>query len=216
MGLLAILNAIRASGEVQVRDIEEHTFRQIHKIRTNGRLNAERVKEEAHAATVAPAYKECARILHRARLESLQIVGDKREDLVDTALDQTRGHLEGMRTDVAYPAVLRRLVHEALDELTGSHEALGNVRLEADRRDQKLLEDILSSIGLNLEANYNLDCWGGLIAKSQDGQVVVINTLEARLERATPYLRRCLAALFENEDPESEISYVVEMVGASG
>jgi len=55
-----------------------------------------------------------------------------------------------------------------------------------------------------------LDCWGGLVAKSEDGRIVVINTLEERLERATPFLRRYLAAFFENEQLESEASRVVE------
>jgi V/A-type H+-transporting ATPase subunit E len=215
VSLLAILNAIRASGEAQVQDIEENTYHKVHKIQVNARLNAEQITEEAYTETVAPAFRERARILHHARLESLQIAGNKREDLVDTALDQIQGHLAGMRTDIVYPEVLRKLVRETLDELSGSLEAIGRARLEADPRDQELLENILSNMELNLDINCNLDCWGGLIAKSQDGRVVVINTLEARLERATPYLRRYLAALFESEAPESERSYVVEMVGAS-
>jgi vacuolar-type H+-ATPase subunit E/Vma4 len=44
-----------------------------------------------------------------------------------------------------------------------------------------------------------LNTWGGLIAASADGRVVVINTLEARLEQALPFLRRHLAAYFEEE-----------------
>ncbi len=110
--------------------------------------------------------------------------------------------------------MFRRLTQEALDELAGSLEKPGKARLEADPRDQEQLESILSGIGLNLEVSYCLNCWGGIVAKSQDGQVVVINTLEARLERAAPYLRRYLAALFESEHPESETSQVVEVAVA--
>jgi vacuolar-type H+-ATPase subunit E/Vma4 len=62
----------------------------------------------------------------------------------------------------------------------------------------------LTDLGLTLPINYNLDCWGGLIAQSEDGRVVVINTLETRLERAIPYLRRYLAALYEEEHFEPE------------
>jgi len=211
MGLHAILDAIRASGQAQVREIDERAFRQIREKQVNARLDAERIEAESRSAAAAPAIKERARILHRARLEALQITGTGREALVDTALDQTRGHLEGLRTDAAYPAVLRRLTQEALDELVDPREKSGKARLEADPRDREQIEGILSGLGLDLEVGYCLNCWGGLVAKSQDGRVVVINTLEARLERATPYLRRYLAALFESEHPESEMSQVVDL-----
>jgi vacuolar-type H+-ATPase subunit E/Vma4 len=215
MGLLAILDAVRASGEAQVRELEESALRQIREIRAGARLDAERVAEEARLATVAPAIRERARILHRARLEALQIIGNKREALVDAALDQTRGHLEGLRTDAAYPAVLQRLTEEALGELERSLEELGSAQVEADPRDRELMERILSGTGFKLEVSYSLTCWGGLIAKSRDGRVVVINTLEARLERATPFLRRQLAGLFEGESPQRESSQVVDLVHAS-
>lgn len=210
MSLSAILDAIRASGEAQVREIEERTNRQIHAMQADARLVAKRVAEETCSSVVAPALSECSQILHRAHLEALQIAGNAREALVDAALEQTRSHLEGLRADLSYPAVLRRLTQEALRELEGSHEELGKAQLNIDLRDRELMESILADIGLNLEVICSLNCWGGLIAKNQDGRVVVINTLEARLERATPYLRRYLAGLFENEDLESKLIKVVD------
>jgi V/A-type H+-transporting ATPase subunit E len=214
MSLLAILDAIRESGEAQVREIEEDARRQIEEIRANARLEAERIAEEASSAAALPAIRERARILQRARLEALQITGNKREALVDAALDQTRGHLEGLRTDAAYPAVLQRLTEETLDELESSLEEPTTAELSVDPRDRELMERILSVKGLNVGVSYSLTCWGGLIARSQDGRVVIINTLEARLERATPYLRRYLAGLFESERQESKLSQVVNMATA--
>ncbi len=149
---------------------------------------------------------ERARILHHARLEALRIVGDVRETLVDTALDQTRGRLASIRLDTCYPAVLRRLTEEAFNELGVSIEEIGKTRLEADLRDRTLAERILFDLGLDLTVSCELDCWGGLIVRSEDGRVVIVNTLEARLERAAPYLRRYLAALFEDGPPETSIS----------
>jgi V/A-type H+-transporting ATPase subunit E len=215
MSLPAILDAIRASGQAEILEIEEGARRQIQEMRANARLEGERIAEETCSAAVAPAIRERARILHRARLEALQVTGNKREGLVDAALDQTRGHLEGLRTDAAYPAVLQRLTQEALDELERSREDLGRAQLDVDPRDRELMESILSDIGLNLEVSYSLNCWGGLIAKSQDGRVVVINTLEVRLERAAPHLRRYLAGLFEGEHQESKFTQVVDMAAAS-
>ena len=72
-------------------------------------------------------------------------------------------------------------------------------------RDKELLEHVLGEMGLNLSVEYSLNCWGGLIAKSSDSRVVIINTLEARFNRALPFLRRHLAASFENQ--QTAVSY---------
>jgi V/A-type H+-transporting ATPase subunit E len=215
MSLLAILEAIRASGDAQVRQVEEHANHQIYALRKNALLEAEKVAEETFSASVAPAMRERSRIIHRARLEAMQITGNEREVLVDAALEQTRGHMEGLRNDVSYPAVLQRLTKEALHELEGSHENLERVQLNVDPRDHALIERILLDMDLNLEIVSNLKSWGGLIAQSQDNRVVVINTLEARLERAIPFLRQYLANLFENENLENKLTKIVEMAIAS-
>jgi vacuolar-type H+-ATPase subunit E/Vma4 len=102
------------------------------------------------------------------------------------------------------------LIEEALAELKGSVTAARVIQLEADPRDRAVLEGILHEMQWELSVRYVLDCWGGLVAKSEDGRVVAINTMEARSERATPHLCRYLAALFENEGPEVEVSQVAE------
>ena len=210
MSLHAILEAIRASGSAQVREIEKRAYTRSNEILANSRLEAEEVKAEARTVAIAPAINERARIIQQARLEGLQIVGSVRKELVDSVLDQIYGRLAGIRSDRTYAQVLRRLIQESLTELAGPSGEVEKVQLQADAQDQALFESILLEMKLDLEISYELDCWGGLVAKSEDGRIVVINTLEERLERATPFLRRYLAALFENEQLESEASQVVE------
>lgn len=214
MSLQAILEAIRATGQAQVKEIEEKARDQVNEILAEARIEAEQVEKQACAAAVTPSARERARIIHQARLEALQITGDVRETLVEATLDQTRGRLAGIRTDPVYPKMLRQLAQEALTELEKSLEEAGKARLEADVRDRGLLEIILSDLRLKLPVSYELNCWGGLVAKSRDGRVVVINTLETRLDRATPYLRSYLAALFEKELPEVEVDRDVELATA--
>jgi len=199
MSLHAILEVIRASGAQEVRKIEADANTQAREILANARLEADRIRKESRDAVVTPVFKERARIIHRARLKALQISGDVRESFVDASLEQTRGHLAGIRTDTSYPHILRSLLLESLKELSGSLEISGTAQLEADPRDKKLLEQFIFDLGLVVTPSYPLNCWGGLIAKSEDGRIVAINTIEARFKRATPYLRRLLAALFEDQ-----------------
>lgn len=197
MGLQAILVEVRASGDSQVQEIQEDTQSQVNGILAKAQMEARQIEEDSCEAAIAPAIAERARILHRARLAALRIVGDVREDLVNTAITRTREHLASTRADPSYPEVLRRLTAEALSGLTAD----GQAQLLADPRDRALLSQILKELGLTLPVSYELSCWGGLIARSQDGRVLVINTLESRLEHVTEFLRSYLAELFEAEEP---------------
>jgi V/A-type H+-transporting ATPase subunit E len=204
MSLHAILEAILESGAQQVAEIEASAYKRTHEILASARMEASQIEQDACARARSPAFRERARILHRARMEALQIIGNTREALVDKALDQIRGRLAGMRTDRLYPAVLHFLTSEALEELESSEIEIGRAVLEADRRDRLAMESILREMGLKIPVRYTLTTWGGVTARSEDSRVVVINTLETRLERAAPYLRRYLAACFENEPSETE------------
>lgn len=203
MGLQAILDNIRAVGNAQIQEIERTAQSQASEILAHARMEAEQIEEDASANISAPAIAERARIIHRARLDALHIVGSVRENLVDTAILRTREHLADFRPDSAYSLVLRALTEETLVQLTSS-EKDGRPQLLADPRDKDLLQKILQDLKLNIPVSYELNCWGGVIAQSEDERVVVINTFESRLEQATSFLRRHLAASFEEEQFEVE------------
>ena len=198
MSLEAILEAIRLDGDAQVEAIERHASEQVNEILATAHSEAAEIREAAWNEAVAPASKERARVLHRARLESMRILGQRREQLVDASLEQTRAELAGLRAQRIYPDVLCRLLEEALRELAATIGETGYLRLEADPRDRDLMESMLRHMVLDTSVSYTLDSWGGVNAQSEDGRVAVANNLESRLERALPFLRRTLAAWFEN------------------
>lgn len=203
MSLQAILDNIYASGEAQIAEIEKASQARVGEVLAHARMEARQIEDDASAAASAPAAQERARILHRARLEALRLVGSVREELVDTALCQTREHLANIRTNIAYVEVLPRLAEEALTALDAPTRNEKAVLVVAEQ-DQDIIKKVLGELDENLQLSNDLQCWGGLIVRSEDGRVVVINTLEARLERATPFLRGYLASFFEAEEPEIE------------
>lgn len=230
MSLQAILEAIFAAGEAEAGAIEERAAIQAREIEAENLLEAQLAKEEAFKEASAPAAHERSRILHQAHLEAMRILGSVRDELVEKAFEQIRERLSHYRSDPNYPRVLSKLVQEALSELEGSTDAIRtsglsqpdlvpksprqDVLLLADQRDRDVLENILTTIKLDLPGAdelelpilYELECWGGVVARSADGQIVSINTLESRFERAAPFLRRYLAARFEGEFSEDELS----------
>lgn len=201
MSLQAILAAIRASGEAKVKEIEAAAQEEL----AQHRAEVQRLRQESNKAVSAPGAAERARIMSRARLKAQRILSEAREDLIDDAIDQARKHLASIRNDPVYPDILRQLTKEALANLEGSLGEAEKPQLGADPRDHELLESILSNMGLDLPVSGELDCWGGIIAKSDDSHVIVVNTLEGRLTRAMPYLRRCLGALIEEDQPKPSV-----------
>jgi vacuolar-type H+-ATPase subunit E/Vma4 len=110
--------------------------------------------------------------------------------------------------------LLSRLIQEALDDLSRSLEEREGIVLEADPRDRIIVQRLLAELPPDLRMSYPLTCWGGVIARSADGRIVVTNTLETRLERAMPHLRRYLASQLAYAAPETGTSQVTAYTGA--
>jgi V/A-type H+-transporting ATPase subunit E len=201
MSLSAIVEAILVSGEAQVQEIEAQCRMTVHGILAEARLEAEQAQADACASALAPAARERSRLLQRARLEALRSIGSAREALVEAALDRVHGRLAALRSSPGYAAILARLAVEARDELAATLGEGSVACFEVSRRDREILERSQKTLFPEIPVTVGLDGWGGVTAKSQDGRVVVINTLESRLERATPTLRHMLALMFEDENP---------------
>jgi V/A-type H+/Na+-transporting ATPase subunit E len=206
MGLQGVLESIQASGEAQLGELEAQTNRLVREIHAEAEAQVRAIQQETRDAALAEASAERARILHQARLEVLHDQGGVREALIQATLDQVRGWLRNLRVAESYPYILRRLADESLKEIADFTNLMQEIHLDADPRDQDILSDIVSGLGLKIKVNYSLDSWGGLIARSEDGRIVVINTLESRLDRAIPHLSRYLAAFYEDEIAVSESS----------
>ncbi len=208
MGLQAILEAVAAAGEAEVDQIRERAAVKAREILANAMFEGDQAREDACTAASAPANRERARILHDARLEALQVTGNVREALIEETLAKVRQELKGMRTKPDYPHLLQYWMRETLSDLTGKTPqdtafsgaaSEHSVLIESDPRDRDRIETILEQAGWDLEVRYCLNCWGGIIARTADDQIVAINTIESRLERALPSLRRSLADFFENQ-----------------
>jgi V/A-type H+-transporting ATPase subunit E len=205
MSLEAVLAAIRDSGEDQVREIEAAAHAEVQNTTAQNKSENQRLRQEAREKASALGAAERARILNQARLEAQSVINDVREELIDSALDDALKSLARLRKDPLYKDMSRHLIEETLAQIAGSLQENEKPQLEADPRDKALFKRILSNLKLKFNVDYDLDCLGGLIARSEDGRVVVINTVDARLARATPYLRRSLGVIFSASPSEPAV-----------
>lgn len=199
MSLQAILDRIQAAGEAQAAEIRQKAEQEAQAILREAREQAEAAYQAAYREATASVETERARILNQARFDALCLTGKAYEEMVEAALAGVSAQLAEYRGCADYPALLERILEELLPGKDGSKPLEERIILEADPRDQELLETILRRRGLALRVDYRLSCWGGLNAYAPDGAFRLVNTLESRLEQALPYLRQQLMAWFAQE-----------------
>lgn len=199
MSLDTILKEIHDSAEAGIQAIEARTDSQVQAMIDEAQAEAETIRQENCRQALGPAWADRAHLLNRARLRSVQIIAEAHQAVMEQTLDRVRERLAQLRTETDYPQVLHSLTSEALETLGRVSQNGSDLSLRADERDRDSLEQILKELDHNPAVTYDLEQWGGVIAVSADGRLVVDNTLEARLDRAWPYLTRVLAATFTGE-----------------
>lgn len=208
MSLEAILEAIEASGQDEIDKIREQAEQEANEILETAREEAQAIKEAERQKMLRAAHRERAHLLHDAGSQRLKIQQEGREHLIEEILEQARQRLQHFRTQQAYGEVLRHFIEEALEALIPSLPEDDVAVIEIDPRDREQIEGFLQDLPREMNLEEGADSWGGATLTSQDGRVRVINTLEARLDRATAYLYSSLSARFENHRDEDSLSDV--------
>lgn len=204
MTLEAMLGVIEADGEQRIQQLKIDSEERVQSILNEARMLAEKLKREQISKREKEAHIESTRILQHARHEAIVIQQEVHSQITNTALDSIRKQLPDLRKRADYIDVLKHLIIEAYDLLLPSLESGERPCIEADSRDAALIDSLLESPAFlgriqSATVEYTLDCAGGIKLKNADGTIVVQNTLENRLEQATPEIQRYLAGLFEKQ-----------------
>ena len=90
-----------------------------------------------------------------------------------------------------YVKLVTQLLDESIKELGTS-----NVIVECNAKDKSILQSILPKFsGATLSSN-TINCLGGVFVKSKNGSMSFDNTLDARIERLKPLIRKDIALKF--------------------
>ena len=200
MDIADILDTIEASGVEQIEAIRKKAQEE-----ADARLNvagkeAKEIREKVCSEIVRSAERQRRKMLHETNLKCLQIEEQARGKLIDEFLKRTRERLKNSREDERYPDILRRLTVDAVKALSDSLNGDGTVIVESGPRDEEHIRKILKELSYDGKSNGEDESWGGVTASSGDGRVKVINTLQERMERATPYLRTSFSIRLKGDD----------------
>lgn len=194
MGLEDILRAIEREAEEERSRIQADAQQEIDALIDRAREEATRIEEDVRRDGEKRDRADAERVLLRARAEALRRLRGSREAVYAQALERARSRLASIRATPAYLPMFRAMQEEALSAMREAEV------VQVDPRDAALAEGLLPGSSLRLCIRPDIETWGGVVVRTQDGRGVR-NTLEERLERAEPFLRPIVASVVPGMAP---------------
>jgi V/A-type H+-transporting ATPase subunit E len=146
------------------------------KVISNGKKEADKIEKQI----VGSADIE-------ARNKQLLLLEEAVEKVFSKALDQ----ISNVDRSGDYSNLIKSLLKEST-QILGTSE----ITVFTNAKDKGVVQSALSKFsGAELSSD-TIDCIGGIIAKSKDGTVKFDNTLDARIERLKPLIRKEIASTF--------------------
>lgn len=189
MGLADILAAIEAGAAEELAAIVAETDAAVADILADATRAAAAAHHRNATAGDAATGRRADHIVNAARLDADRSRRSAVEQVYDDLRVRVGERLSGIRDDPVYPILLGQLVDECRAVLPEA------AVLAVDEADVEQARHILAEIGWDgCRVEGAIATVGGAVAQAGDGRSVV-NTLETRLERADPHLRRLAAEL---------------------
>ena len=176
MALENVLETIRREADEEVERRRADAREAAAGIERDARAQASAWRAEMESAAAQEGAEIRRRLVDAARLEALRKTRESQEAVFAEAHQQLRERLRDARGRPDYAALFAALLAEAQAALPDAE------MIRIDPRDAALAT----------HADSTLETWGGVELEAADGRIVR-NTLEERLRRAQPELRRLAA-----------------------
>jgi V/A-type H+-transporting ATPase subunit E len=113
------------------------------------------------------------------------------EEAVDKVFSKLLDQIANVDRSGDYSNLIKTLIDEAT-KILGTSEII----VSTNAKDKDIVQSALSQFsGAELSSD-TIDCLGGVKAKSKDGAMTFDNTIDARVERMKPLIRKEIAAKF--------------------
>ncbi len=168
-------------------------------------LESSKSKLEAERARIIESAKKQAENLKRQIVGSSRLAARNKELVmietdVNEAFEKARARLAGAGKDEAYRSLMARMVEESLPSV-GSDEVI----VECNKNDAELVKKIVADLAkknTKIKARVSdqpINALGGIRVKSADGAMTFDNTLDSRIERLKPLIRKNIAKMLRGE-----------------
>ncbi len=113
------------------------------------------------------------------------------EDSVQKVFEKAIEKIKSSTHDDNYSKLIESLLVESTNAL-GTSE----VTVYTNSKDKQIVQSLLSKFSGAELSNDSIDCLGGVEVKSKDGTMTFSNTIDARVERMKPLIRKEIAKKF--------------------
>ena len=113
------------------------------------------------------------------------------EEYVQKAFDKAIEQIKSSKHDANYSKLIETLLTEAIDTL-GAKE----VTVSTNSKDKEIVNSLLKKFPGSKLSSETIDCLGGVEVSSKDGSMSFNNTIDARLDRLKPLIRKEIATKF--------------------
>ncbi|AFU60105.1 archaeal A1A0-type ATP synthase, subunit E [Candidatus Nitrososphaera gargensis Ga9.2] len=164
-------------------------------------LEASRGKLEAERTRIIGSAKKQAENLKRQIIGSARLAARNQElvtieNAVNNAFEEARKKLAASGGKDSYRALMSNIIEESVSSV-GS----GGVVIECNKNDAELVRKIVADLqqkNSKVQARVSeqhIDVLGGIRVKSADGTMTFDNTLDSRIERLKPLIRKNIAQM---------------------
>ena len=113
------------------------------------------------------------------------------EDAVDKVFSKALDQIANADRSGDYSNLIKTMIEEAT-QILGTSE----ITVSTNAKDKDVVQSTLSQFsGAELSSD-TIDCLGGVVVKSKDGAMTFDNTIDARIERLKPLIRKEIASKF--------------------
>ena len=113
------------------------------------------------------------------------------EESVEKVFDHATRKIREAERDGSYSAMISAMLDEAASILRTTQ-----ITVLTSSQDRGLVKGSLSNMPDAQLSTEEITCMGGIVAKSRDGSMTFDNTIDARLERMKPLIRKEIASKF--------------------
>lgn len=146
------------------------------KIITEGKKEAEKLEKQIVGSSDL-----------EARNKQLILVEDSVSKVFSDAIDQ----IKNASRDETYSKMISKLIEESTNVLDTT-----NVTVFTNSKDKEVVKSVIAKFSGAELSNDAIECLGGIRVKSKDGSMTFDNTIDARLERMKPLIRKEIATKF--------------------
>ncbi len=115
------------------------------------------------------------------------------ENAVKNVFEEAKKRIDNIRNDEEYISMLNALLLDAMNVIND------DMIIECNNDDMPIVKNLVDKLGTSFDIIVNdnpLNILGGIRASSKDGSIVYENTLERRIERLKPLIKKDIVGLF--------------------